>query len=311
MNSTAKSVKDERNESVKIYVNGAIVPRAEARISVFDSGFMLGDGIWESFRLIRGRLAFLDSHLGRLFDSLRAIDLDLGHSPEQVSKTLYGLLDANEMYDGVHIRLMVTRGEKSTPTQDPRLTMGPPTLVIIPEYKLVGPSLLAQGVRLATVSTRCSDPSTFDMRLNSHSRLNLITALLQAIAVGADEALMLDPAGFVSSCNATNFFIVRSGELWTSTGRFCFNGLTRRHVLDIAASLGISVFEKDFTLAETYSADEAFVTGTFPGVVPVTEVDNRPIGGRQLGGMTKQLLGAYRQLLDNEGGPHHEVGEQK
>jgi len=300
--STASFVEDERNKTVKIYVNGAIVPREQAKVSVFDSGFILGDGIWESFRLVRGRLAFLDLHLRRLFESLRAIQIDLGQTPDELTKILYQLIDVNGMHDGVHIRLMITRGEKSTPTQDPRLTVGGPTVVIVPGYKAVDPALRSEGIRLATVAIRCSDPATFDMRLNSHSRLNLISALLQAIAAGADEALMLDPAGFVSSCNATNFFIVRSGELWTSTGLYCFNGVTRRHVIELARHAGIPVFEKDFTLAEVYSADEAFVTGTFPGVLPVVEVDGQLIGEYGLKPTTTRLSEAYQSLLAAEGG---------
>ena len=280
-----------------VWLNGRLVPRAEASVSVFDAGFILGDGVWEGFRLVNGRIAFLDAHLDRLFQGAATIDLDVGLDREALARALYETVGANGMSDGVHIRLMVTRGTKLTPNQDPRYTAGPATVVIVAEHKAPNPDLAARGLKLATSTFRTSAPDVFDMRLNSHSRLNLIQALIQAIRLGAHEALMLDPRGFVASCNATNFFVVRGGEVWTSTGRYCFNGITRQHVIALCREHGIPVFEKDFTLAEVYTADEAFVTGTFGGLTPVAEIDGRQTGATVPGSLTEKLAGLYRNLV--------------
>lgn len=268
---------DPRNASVLIYVNGALVPRAEAVVSVFDAGFILGDGIWEGLRIHGGRIAFLERHLDRLFLGARAIDLDLGMSRDDVRAAIDRTLAANGMtgQEGVHIRLMVTRGVKKTPNQDPRHTIGGPTLVIVAEYKQPSPAIIDRGLTLFTSTVRCARADMFDMALNSHSRLHLITALVQAIRAGADEALMLDDRGFVSSCNATNFFFVRRGVVHTSTGASCFRGITRANAIELCAIAGIPCRERDFTLAEVYDADEAFVTGTFGGMTPVAAVDGR------------------------------------
>lgn len=296
--STHSYLPDPRNDAILVYVNGRLVPRADAMVSVFDSGFVLGDGVWESFRLVRGTIVFLDEHLDRLFAGARAVGIDIGQTKAEIMATLYDLIQANEMSDGAHIRLMVTRGPKSTPSQDPRLTIGEATMVIIPEFKVIAADATSRGIRLATVAIRCSAPDTMDMKLNSHSRLSLIIALRQALAHGADEALMLDPAGFVSTCNATNFFIVRAGDLWTSTGEYCLNGITRRKVIEAATAAGINVFERNFTLAETLNADEAFATGTVPGVRPVAEIDGQPVGSAQPGPVTRRLAQLYRDLVE-------------
>ncbi|MGE0723541.1 MAG: aminotransferase class IV [Alphaproteobacteria bacterium] len=292
-------VEDPRNDGVLVYVDGALVPRPEARVSVLDAGFVLGDGVWEGFRLVKGRVAFLDRHLDRLYEGAAAIAMDVGRDRVALTEALYRTIKANGMTDGVHIRLMVTRGLKRTPNQDPRYTVGAATLVIVAEWKEPNPTVKAKGLNLFTATIRTTPPDMFDMRINSHSRLPLIMALNQALAAGADEALMLDPNGFVASCNATNFFIVRKGELWTSTGRFSFNGITRGNVVALAEKNGLTVRQKDFTLAEVYSADEAFVTGTFGGVTPVRQVDGRTIA---VGGpVTKRLDALYRALLAAEG----------
>ncbi len=270
---------DPRNGEVLVYVNGELVPRAAATVSVFDSGFILGDGIWEGLRIHGGRPAFLERHLDRLFMGARAIDLDLGLSREEIRAALERTLAANGMtgQEGVHIRLMVTRGVKRTPNQAPRHTISPPTVVIVAEYKEPSPTIVNLGLRLFTSAIRCARADMFDMRLNSHSRLNLIAALVQAIKAGADEALMLDDRGFVSSCNATNFFIVRKGIVHTSTGAACFKGITRENAIELCAANAIPCREHDFTLAEVYDADEAFVTGTFGGMTPVAAVDGRTL----------------------------------
>jgi branched-chain amino acid aminotransferase len=266
---------DPRNEVIKVWVNGTLVPRAQARVSVFDAGFIAGDGVWEGLRLSNGRWLFLDAHLDRLFATARAIDLDIGLSRDQVIAALEATRRGNGMLDGVHARLMVTRGVKRTPSQDPRQTVGGATIVIIMEHKLPNPELATAGLALMTSTYRCTRPDQFDMRLNTHSRLPLILALVQAYKNGADEALMLDDRGFVSSCNATNFFFVRRGEVCTSTGASCFNGITRAAVIALCEEHAIPVRLDDFTLAEVAAAEEAFVSGTFGGVTPVRSLDGR------------------------------------
>jgi len=291
---------DPRNEGVLVYLNGALVPRAEAKVSIFDAGFVLGDGIWEGLRLHQGGLLFLDAHLDRLYDGARAIALDIGLTRAELTAELKRLLAANRMESGVHIRLMVTRGQKRAVNQDPRNALGKPTLVIVAEHKEPSEEIVARGLSLFTSTIRCTPADMFDMRLNSHSRLNLIQALLQAIAAGADEALMLDPAGFVSSCNATNFFFVKKGEVFTSTGKFCFNGVTRANVIALCRRHGIPVQLRDFTLHEVYAADEAFVTGTFGGITPVREIDGRALPANLPGPLTHALRGAYAALKDED-----------
>ena len=291
---------DPRNADAKVYLNGAFVRRDEARVSIFDAGFVLGDGVWEGIRLHKGGLVFLDAHLERLFEGARAIDLDIGMSRAQVAEALRATLRANGMTDGVHIRLMVTRGLKKTPNQDPRHTVGGATTAIVAEWKEPGPDLAARGLSLFTSTVRCSPADMFDMRLNSHSRLNLITALLQAIKAGADEALMLDPQGFVSSCNATNFFWARGGEVFTSTGDYCFLGVTRANVIGLCRRHGVPVTLGNFALRDVYSAEEAFVTGTFGGLTPVREIDGRPLAAPLPGPVTARLRKLYASLKDSE-----------
>ena len=290
-------VSDPRNASILINVNGELKPRAEAVVSVFDSGFMLGDGVWEGLRVHKGRAAFLDRHLDRLFEGAKAIAMDLGLSRDELAKRLYDTLDANKMDEGVHVRLMVTRGVRSTPYQDPRVVVGGPTIVVIPEYKEPPEGIYERGLKLFTVHVRRPYPDVVDPKLNAHSKLNDITACIQAYTAGADEALMLDPHGFVATCNSTHFFIVRGGELWTSSGAFCLGGITRGTVLRLARDAGVTAREKDFSLTDVYGADEAFVTGTFAGLVPVREVDGRVIGDGERPVMHR-LRGLYREAVE-------------
>jgi branched-chain amino acid aminotransferase len=275
---THEYVEDERNDRVLIYVNGELKSRNEAVVSVFDAGFVLGDGVWEGLRIHGGHPVFLEQHLDRLYEGAKAIALRIGLTRGELTAALYETLAANGMSDGVHVRLMVTRGRKSTPYQDPRMTVGPATIVMIPEYKEPNPEILEAGIRLFTVHVRRPYPDVLDPKLNSHSKLNDITACIQAYSAGADEALMLDPHGFVATCNSTHFFIVRRGELWTSSGDYCLGGITRANVLRVARQAGIATYEKNFSLTDVYGAEEAFVTGTFAGVVRVREVDGRMIG---------------------------------
>jgi branched-chain amino acid aminotransferase len=288
---------DPRNADVLISVNGELVPRAHAVVSVFDAGFVLGDGVWEGLRVTGGHPAFLDMHLDRLWEGAAAIALDIGLTRAELTQQIYRTLTANGMTDGVHVRLMITRGPKSTPYQDPRLTAGPPTVVIIAEHKEPLPATVTEGLSLFTVHVRRSAPDMLDPKLNAHSKLTDITACIQAYTAGADEALMLDPHGFVATCNSTHFFVVRGSEVWTSTGMYCLGGITRANVLRICAQAGITARERSFSLTEVYSADEAFVTGTFAGVVPVHTVDGRRIGSGSRGPVVERLQRLYRELV--------------
>ena len=295
-------VSDPRNASILISVNGELKPRAEAVVSVFDSGFMLGDGVWEGLRVHKGRIAFLDRHLDRLFEGAKAIAMDIGLSRDELARRLYETLDANGMDEGVHVRLMVTRGVRATPYQDPRVVVGEPTIIIIPEYKQPPEGIHERGLKLFTVHVRRGDPAVQDQKINSHSKLNCILASIQATQAGADEALMLDPLGFVATCNSTHFFIVRDGEVWTSSGKYCLGGITRGLVLEIAREAGVPAIEKEFSLTDVYGADEAFVTGTFAGIVPVREVDGRALDCR--GPVVERLQRLYAERVERE------VGEQ-
>jgi branched-chain amino acid aminotransferase len=290
------------SEASLVYLNGELVPRSEAKVSVFDGGFVLGDGVWDAFRMVRGRLAFMDLHLDRLFAGLRTIQLDPGLSREEIVAALYRTLEANGLDDEAHLRLMITRGFKRIPHQDPRLTEGGATVVIVAYRSRTDPGLSRRPLKLTTSSVRCTPPEMFDMRLNSHSRLPLILSLIEVIPTGADEALLLDPHGFVSTCNSTNLFLVRNGEVWTSRGEYCFNGITRANALKVARASGLPAFERDYTLDDLYAADEAFVTGTLIGLSPVGEVDGHRIGSAQPGPLTKRLSEAYHELLIGEGG---------
>jgi branched-chain amino acid aminotransferase len=291
---------DPRNRDILIYVNGAMKKRDEAVVSVFDSGFVLGDGVWEGLRVAEGHPAFLDQHLDRLYEGAKAIALDVGLDRDALTRAIYATLDANGMKDGVHVRLMVTRGVKRTPYQDPRVVIGPATIVIIPEHKNPLPDTIERGLSLFTVHVRRGYPDVQDPKLNSHSKLNCIAACIQAYTAGADEGLMLDPHGFVATCNSTHFFIVRKGEVWTSTGEYCLGGITRANVLALCRESGIASFEKSFSLTDVYGADEAFVTGTFAGVVPVHTIDGRTIGEGRRGPMVERLQSLYRALIARE-----------
>jgi branched-chain amino acid aminotransferase len=287
---------DPRNAGALVNLNGRLVPRDAATVSIFDGGFVVGDGVWEGLRLHEGALLFLDQHLDRLYWGAAKIRLDIGLNRDELAAEVHRTLAANGMHDGVHLRVMVTRGVKSAPNQDPRNALGKATVVIVAEYKMPDPSLAGRGLSLHTASIRCTPAHMFDMRLNSHSRLNLITALLEAIDAGADEALMLDPLGMVSSCNATNFFCVLNGEVLTSSGEYCFNGVTRAKVVELCLREGIAIRVGDFTLDEAYSAQEAFVTGTFGGLTPVREVDGRTLSASLPGPITLRLRSLYESL---------------
>ncbi len=292
---------DIRNRDIKIYVNGDIVHRDAAKVSVYDSGFMLGDGIWEGMRLYHGTWAFFDEHMDRFFNSCKAIALDVGMDKAGIMDALTRTAAANGMTHDVHCRLMLTRGVKDKPFQHPALSTSGPTLVIIMEHSKPVDRLQSAGIRLASVPQVRGLPHSQDPKLNSHSKLNCIIACLQAEAAGADEALMLDPHGFVNTTNACNFFIVRRGAVWTSTGDYCMNGVTRQKVIDLCRENDIPVYEKNFSLYEAYGADEAFLTGTFGAQTPVAEIDGKPIGTIDRP-VTKVLQGLYKDLIKHHVG---------
>ena len=292
--STHQAEDDLRNEAVQIYVNGTITPKAQAVISVYDSGFMMGDGVWEGIRLYNGRWSFLDEHIDRLFDAAKAIDLQMHLTKEQVVSAVLDTQKANGMTHDAHARLMVTRGVKTRPFQHPRLSQQGPTMVIIMEHSR---QKLPRPIKLATVPHLRGLPMTQDPKLNSHSKLNCILACIAAEKAGADEALMLDVHGFVNTTNACNFFIVKKGAVWTSTGDYCMNGITRQKVIDLCRANGIPVFERNFSLVDTYAADEAFLTGTFGAQTPVGTIDGRQIGTGQMGPMTERLRALYKALV--------------
>ncbi len=291
---------DPRNANLKVWLNGALVPTNEAKVSVFDAGFVLGDGVWEGLRLHKGALLFLDAHIDRLYRGAADIALDLGLTREQMIAALHATLAANDMQHGAHLRLMATRGVKKAVNQDPRNALGAATIVIVAEYKEPSPEIVTRGLNVITSNIRCTPADMFDMRLNSHSRLALIRALLDVIPKGGDEALMLDPAGRVSSCNATNFFWVKDGEVRTSTGEFCFNGVTRGNVIKLCDANTIPIRLDSFPLLDVHTADEAFVTGTFGGLTPVREVDGHVMPTP--GPVTQRLRELYDALKDKEAG---------
>ncbi len=291
---THQSEEDARNDAILIYVNGNIVPKAQAVVSVYDAGFMLGDGVWEGIRLYDGRWAFLDEHIERLFEAAKAIDLDIRMTPDQVKQAIFDTQLANGMQTDAHARLMVTRGVKTRPFQHPRLSQQGPTVAIIMEHSR---PKNPRPIRLATVPHLRGLPMTQDPRLNSHSKLNCILACIAAEKAGADEALMLDVHGFVNTTNACNFFIVRKGAVWTSTGDYCMQGITRGKVIALCQANGIPVFERNFSLVDVYSADEAFLTGTFGAQTPVGVIDGRTIGTGQIGAMTERIRGLYKALV--------------
>ena len=294
MASTHDYAIDSRNDNIQIYIDGQFFPRADAKVSVMDSGYLLGDGVWEGIRLYNNHLIHLEKHLERLYEGAEAIQMDIGVSKSEMKSALEKTLKKNEMISDVHIRLIVSRGIKSTPYQHPKVTIGHPTIVIIPEYKKPSPRLKIEGITLGTVSTIRSN-LTQDPRINSLSKHNCIAACIEADKIGVDEGLMLDPEGYVSTCNSTNFFMITSNEVWTSNGQHCLNGVTRHSVIDICKKKQVPIKEKQFSINEVHKADEVFVTGTFAGIIPVRSVDGNTIGNGTRGPLTEKLQTWYER----------------
>ena len=297
---THNAIEDSRNKDIKIYINGDFFTRKHAKISVFDSGYLVGDGIWEALRLHNGVLVFLKDHLDRLWQSSASVGMTFPFTRQELVDEVWKTLNENNMQDDVHVRIMITRGIKKTPSQDPRLTISGPNVVILPEYKKASIESKEKGITLFTSTIRRGSPAYLDPRLNCHSKLHEVQALIQAIEAGADEALMLDIHGFVSTCNATNFFIIKDGEVWTSTGKYCMNGITRAKVIQVCHENDITCHQKDFSLFDVYGADEAFVTGTFGGLTPVVRIDGRKIGEQLFGDMTRHLSELHQNLIKSE-----------
>ena len=296
---THNAIHDDRNESIIIYINGAFHVRNEAKISVFDSGYLVGDGIWEGIRLTGGKLVFVEEHLNRLWQAAKATHINMAYSKAELIEIIYKTLEKNNMTDGVHIRVMVTRGIKKTPSQDPRLTITGPNLVIIPEHKMADESSKKSGLKLFTSTIRRGSPDYLDPKLNCHSKLHEVQALVQAIEAGADEALMLDINGFVSTCNSTNFFMVKDGMVITSTDQYCMNGITRQKIIDLCVENNMPVVERNFSLYDVYDADECFVTGTFAGVSPVISIDGRTIENKSNNEISASLSILYKKLISD------------
>jgi branched-chain amino acid aminotransferase len=297
---THNSIEDNRNNNIKILINDEFFKREDAKISVFDSGYLVGDGVWEAMRLHDGVLVFKNQHFNRLWSAAKTIGIVLPFTKEDLEAKINSVIQLNNMETNVHVRVMVTRGIKKTPSQDHRLTISGPNVVIIAEHKKASQESKNKGITLFTSTVRRGSPDYLDPKLNCHSKLHEVQALIQAVEAGADEALMLDVNGFVSTCNATNFFIVKEGELWTSTGEYCMNGITRQNIIDIAKNNGLICFEKNFSLFDVYGADEAFVTGTFGGITPVTKIDGKIIGNGNFGSVSKLLSEYYLNLIKSE-----------
>ena len=295
MASTHDYVEDTRNEDIKIYINGKYHHRSEAKISVFDSGFLLGDGVWEGIRLHNNKLIHLEYHIDRLYDGAKSIAMEIHLSKKEIIDAIWSTLNENKMITDTHIRLIVSRGIKSTPYQHPKVTISQPTIVIIPEYKKANKEVIDRGIRLVLVQTR-RDSLVQDPKINSLSKMNCISACIEAEKLGAEEGLMLDPNGFVSTCNSTNFFIITNNEVWTSTGEYCLNGVTRGSIINLCKKNNISVYEKNFLIDDVHNADEVFVTGTFAGVIPVVEIDGRKI---DVGPLTKKLQELYHNDIND------------
>ncbi len=297
---THNAIEDSRNKDIKIFINGQLHFREEAKISVFDSGYLVGDGVWEAFRVHQGKMIFVHKHLDRLWQSAKVVGIFIPFSREELLQNIQTTLDANEMKDHIHVRVMLTRGIKKTPSQDPRLTISGPNLVIITEHKTASPKTKQKGITLFTSTFRRGSPDYLDPRLNCHSKLHEVQALMQAIEAGADEALMLDIHGFVSTCNATNFFMVKNDEVWTSTGQYCMNGITRGNVISLCEQNNIVCKQKNYSLFDVYGADEAFVTGTFGGLTPVVKIDGKIIDNGKCGPVTERLSSLYQELIKKE-----------
>ncbi len=294
---THSYLEDKRNENILIFINGELYARQKASISVFDSGFLLGDGVWEGIRLLNGHLVFLEEHLDRLYSGAEKLAIDIGHTQKELIVLIQETLDANDMATDVHIRLIVSRGLKKTPYQHPNVNIGGSSIVIIPEYKKSDDMVNIEGIRLVKVNTRRGTPDSQDPRLNALSKLNCITACIEADKAGADEGIMLDINGNVSTCNSTNFFILKSGELWTSTGEYCLPGVTRKSVIDLCRENKITIKEKNFTMEDVDSAEEAFVTGTFAGIIPAVEINRQAVSGGVRGEITHMLQDLYDEKL--------------
>ncbi len=296
---THNYIEDIRNENIKIYINGDFYDRNDAKISVFDSGFLLGDGVWEGIRLINGQFVFLDEHLKRLYHGAQALEINIGYTKNELKEILKKTIEINNMKNGIHVRLIVSRGLKKTPYQHPNANLTNCSIVIIPEYKILNVTSMNKGIHLVTVKTRRGTENTQNPKLNTLSKHNCIAACIEANNAGADEGIMLDVNGNVATCNSTNFFIVKNNEIWTSTGKYCLPGITRQAIINICKENNLKIFERNFLMNDVYSADESFVTGTFSGIIPVIEIDSIIISKGRIGSITRKLQKIYEKKIHN------------
>ena len=297
MNNTHSYINDERNASVYINIDGNLIKRSEAKISVFDSGFLLGDGVWEGIRLYNGKLAFKEEHFKRLYDGINKLEIKMSMTPLELENQIMDTINANHMVTDVHIRLIVTRGLKMTPYQHPSANIGKSTIVIIPEYKIADPTMYENGITLVSVDTIRSTPEIQDPKINSLSKFNCIQACIEAANKGGDEGLMLDINGYVSTCNSTNFFMIKNEQVITSKGMYCLNGVTRQNIINICEENNIPIILKDFKIEDVYEADAAFVTGTFAGVIPITQIDHYKLNSENFN-IIDMLFKLYKQKIE-------------
>jgi len=289
-------VDDKRNKNIKIYINGKFYKRKDAKISVFDSSTMLGDGIWDSLRYHNNNFIFLKEHLDRLYKDAKLIDLKIHLNRKKISEALIKTIKINKMKTNVHLRIIVSRGIKSTPYQSPKVTISKPTIIIIPEYKKPDIKAYKKGLKLVTVKTIRGPINVQNPQINSLSKLNCILACIEANKKNADEALMFDINGNVATNNSTHFFFVKNNTVFTSTGKYCVTGITRQKIIDLCKKNKIKVKEKNFKLNEVLSADEAFCTGSFAGIVPVNQINKKKYSLKK-NPITKELTNFYNNLF--------------
>lgn len=290
---------DSRNQNILVYVNGELKPRAEARVSVFDSVVQGGDAVWEGLRVYNGRVAALSAHLARLQNSAKALAFAAVPSSKEIREAVFETLKANDMRDGAHVRLTLTRGEKITSGMNPKLNQSGCSLIVLAEWK--PPVYSNEGIRVVTASTRRNTPSCLDSKIHHNNLLNNILASIEANVAGVDSAIMLDLNGFVSETNDTNLFMVRSGTVCTPYADACLPGLTRQMVLDICGENGIPAAERNLSLTELYTADEVFTSGTMGELTPVLEADGRVIGNGAPGDLTRRLQALHRKAAWRDG----------
>ena len=292
-------IPDKKNHDIFININGTLLRRNEAKISVFDSGFLLGDGVWEGIRVHKSKLVFIDEHLNRLFNSAKGISLNIKLSKAQIIQQIYKVLNINNMVDNIHIRLIITRGDKITPYQNPNSNVGPINYVIIPEHKKVDPETHLNGITIGRVNNIRPNAEILNPQFNTLSKLNCILASIEANNLGYDEGIMDDLNGNISTCNSTNLFFIKKNKVLTSTGEFCLNGITRQKAIEVCNENNILCLETNFTFDEIVDCDEAFVTGTFGGIIPVKKLEQRQLKSTNDNSLVYRIRDLYNEKILN------------